>query len=191
MSSSVRSAVRRAASPCSTNRLAAPYPASRPLASPPINEKHRAIAWTIRRRLLRACPPKIDLDHELTRLTFDYDFGGARSGTAPCHSIFDQDLSLPDSQTAVLTERGTPSAGFRIRRPLRACRSLFRTVLAAAAERELTHRSFDVKFKSGHLGKLVDIVGPDRASAKPHVGRGQVERLHQYADVLEDQGIGH
>src|SRR5581483_3897645 len=103
MSSSVRSAVRRAASPFSSNRLAALYPVSRPLASPPINEKHRAIAWTIRRRLLRACPPKIDLDHELTRLTFDYDFGGGRSGNRAASLDFRLGLSRPASHWKVVT----------------------------------------------------------------------------------------
>jgi hypothetical protein len=60
----------------------------------------------------------------------------------------------------------------------------------AAAECELTDWAFDVEFDSGHPGKQVDVVGPDRAAAQSHIGRHHVEGLDQYADVFEDQRIG-
>ena len=62
--------------------------------------------------------------------------------------------------------------------------------LRAATERKLTDRALDVEFDPGHLREQIDIGAADRASAKSHVGRHQVERLNQYADVLQDERIG-
>src|SRR5262249_58240324 len=60
-----------------------------------------------------------------------------------------------------------------------------------APERKLTHRTFDMKFDARHFGEQIAIADADRASAQPHVGRHQIERLHQYADVLENERIGN
>ena len=62
--------------------------------------------------------------------------------------------------------------------------------LQAAAKRELPDRAFDMEFNPGHFREQVDIGAPDRASAQSHVGRHQVERLNQHADILQDQRIG-
>ena len=60
----------------------------------------------------------------------------------------------------------------------------------AATKRELTDRTLNVEFDPGHFGEQIDIGAPDRASAKSHVGRHQIERLNQYAGVLQDERIG-
>ena len=60
----------------------------------------------------------------------------------------------------------------------------------AATDRKLTDRALDVEFDPRHLREQIDIGDPDRTSAEPHVGRHQVERLHQYADVLQNERIG-
>ena len=59
----------------------------------------------------------------------------------------------------------------------------------AATKRKLTDRTLDVEFDPRHLREQIDIGVPDRASAEPHVGRHQVERLSQYADVLQNERI--
>src|ERR1700721_1677541 len=66
---------------------------------------------------------------------------------------------------------------------------ILRLARQAATERKLTDRTFDVEFDSSHLGEQVDIDAPDSASTQPHVGRHQVERLDQYADILQDERI--
>src|SRR6266436_1435842 len=58
-----------------------------------------------------------------------------------------------------------------------------------APERELTNWTLDVKFDLRHFGEQIDIADADRASAQPHVGRHQIERLHQCADILEHERI--
>src|SRR5271155_833161 len=60
----------------------------------------------------------------------------------------------------------------------------------AATDRKLTDGSLDVEFDSRHLCEQIDIRDPDRASAEPHVGRHQVERLRQYTNVLQNERIG-
>ena len=59
----------------------------------------------------------------------------------------------------------------------------------AATKRKLTDRTLDVEFDPGHLREQIDIGASDRTSAEPHVGRHQVERLSQYADVLQNERI--
>src|SRR5215470_698964 len=68
--------------------------------------------------------------------------------------------------------------------------SVGRTGLLGATERELTDRALDVEFDPRHLGEQIDVDAADRAAAEPHVGRHQVERLHQYASILEDERVG-
>jgi predicted enzyme related to lactoylglutathione lyase len=58
-----------------------------------------------------------------------------------------------------------------------------------AAKRKLTDRAFDVELDCRHFREQLDIGTPDRASAKPHIGRHHVERLNQYADVLQNERI--
>src|SRR5450631_1660607 len=60
----------------------------------------------------------------------------------------------------------------------------------AATDCELTDRAFDVEFDPRHLREQLDMAGPDHASTEAHIGRHQVERLDQYADILQDQRIG-
>jgi hypothetical protein len=43
-----------------------------------------------------------------------------------------------------------------------------------------------VEFDPRHLREQIDIGAPDRTSAEPHVGRHHVERLNEYADVLQN-----
>ena len=62
--------------------------------------------------------------------------------------------------------------------------------LRAATKRKLTDRALDVEFDPGHLREQIDIGASDRTAAEPHVGCHQVERLDQYADVLQDERIG-
>src|SRR5258708_37615589 len=62
--------------------------------------------------------------------------------------------------------------------------------LPAATDCELADRALDVEFDPRHLREQIDIAGPDRASTQAHIGRHQVERLEQYADILQDQRIG-
>src|SRR5262249_24518381 len=59
----------------------------------------------------------------------------------------------------------------------------------ASTKRKLTDCSLDVEFYTSHLRKQIDIGGPDRTSAEPHVIRCQVERLSEYADVLQKERI--
>src|SRR3954465_9673892 len=61
----------------------------------------------------------------------------------------------------------------------------------AATERKLTDRTLHVEFDPGHLGEKVDIIGADRTSAQPHIGRHHVQRLDQYADVFQDERVGN
>src|SRR6516225_6814183 len=60
----------------------------------------------------------------------------------------------------------------------------------AATECELTLRTFDVEGLPRHPREQVDIAGPDRASTETEIGRGQVKRLQQHANILQDQRIG-
>src|SRR5580692_10546808 len=60
----------------------------------------------------------------------------------------------------------------------------------AATDCKLPDRTLDVKFDAGHLREQIDIGDADCAAAEFHVGRHQVERLHQHPDVLEDERIG-
>src|SRR5580658_898759 len=60
-----------------------------------------------------------------------------------------------------------------------------------ATDGKLPDRPLDVEFQSGHLREQIDIVGSDRAAAESHVGRHQVERLEQRADILQDKRIGN
>jgi hypothetical protein len=65
-----------------------------------------------------------------------------------------------------------------------------RFLFAAAAERELTDRALDVEFQSRHFRKQLDIVGSDGASTQPQGGRGQIQRLKNHTDILEDERVG-
>ncbi len=47
-----------------------------------------------------------------------------------------------------------------------------------------------MEFDPGHPCEQIDIDGANRTSAEPHVDRGQVERLQQNADILQDKRIG-
>src|SRR5215475_7352343 len=60
----------------------------------------------------------------------------------------------------------------------------------AATKSELPDRALDVEFDARHPREQIDIHAPDRASAEPHLGRHQIERLHQDADILENERIG-
>jgi hypothetical protein len=51
----------------------------------------------------------------------------------------------------------------------------------------LTDLTFNVKLESRHSGEAINIVGADCASAESYISRGEVKRLRQNADVLEDQ----
>src|SRR5262249_52115649 len=59
----------------------------------------------------------------------------------------------------------------------------------AATNRKLTNRALDVEFDPRHLREQLDIGAPDRTSTEPHIGRHQVKRLHQYADILQNERI--
>src|SRR6476620_253794 len=61
--------------------------------------------------------------------------------------------------------------------------------LPAASERELTDRTLYMEFEPGHFRKQIDIASADGTATKAHVGRRQVERLDQAADILQDQRI--
>src|SRR6476660_2130296 len=73
------------------------------------------------------------------------------------------------------------------------CRGLVERLRAhgfrAAPNRKLTDGALDVEFDSGHLREQINIDAPDRTSAEPHVSRHHVERLNQYADVLQNERI--
>ena len=55
------------------------------------------------------------------------------------------------------------------------------------AEGELPNRPLDVKFDVGHFREQLEISDADRAAAQPHIGRHQVEGLHQHAGILQNQ----
>ena len=55
----------------------------------------------------------------------------------------------------------------------------------AATKRKLSDRALDVELDPGHLCEQINIGGTDRTSAEPRICRDQVERLSQYADVLQ------
>jgi predicted enzyme related to lactoylglutathione lyase len=59
----------------------------------------------------------------------------------------------------------------------------------AATDGKLADRAFDMEFDAGHFREQIDIGGPDCTAAEAHIGRHQIERLHQYADVLEDKRV--
>jgi len=59
---------------------------SRKISSPWTNE--RAVAWTIRRRLLRSCLPKVALDHELIWLIISYRLNRLACAAGPCRLRF-------------------------------------------------------------------------------------------------------
>jgi uncharacterized protein len=59
-----------------------------------------------------------------------------------------------------------------------------------AADRKLTDWPLDVELDARHLCEQFDVRDPDRTPAELHVGRHQVERLHQGADVLQNERIG-
>ena len=87
---------------------------------------------------------------------------------------------------AIAGVRLPPPSSFRL---FHGARSLFR-LDPGASQGKLSNRPLDVEFNAGHPGETVDIVVADRASAEPHVGRHQVERLHHDADIFQDQRIG-
>ena len=47
-----------------------------------------------------------------------------------------------------------------------------------------------MKGQPGHTGEKVDVANADGAGAKLHLRRHQIKRLHQDADMLENQRIG-
>ena len=59
----------------------------------------------------------------------------------------------------------------------------------AATKRKLSDRALDVELDPGHLCEQIDVGGTDRTSAEPRICRDQVERLSQYADILQKERI--
>ena len=68
--------------------------------------------------------------------------------------------------------------------------ALIASLRQAATKRKLTDRALDVNLKARHVCKQADISSSDRASAKPKVGQHDIKRLHEHANILEDERIG-
>src|SRR6267143_3318730 len=61
--------------------------------------------------------------------------------------------------------------------------------LLAASERKLTDRALYMEFELRHFCKQIDVGAADGAAAKARIGRRQIERLDQAADILQDQRV--
>lgn len=59
----------------------------------------------------------------------------------------------------------------------------------AATNRKLTDWTLDIKFDPSDPREQINIDTANGAAAEAHIGRHHVERLHQYADVLQNKRI--